>query len=95
MDKICDSCKQSKPIALYNKSHTSKDGHRHTCMDCYAIKKQTKHKIADLVILLADAQQTIAEDVYRKKYYEMQMKYDLLIQELTDGATVSEILGKV
>ena len=84
-EKICRGCKLPKPLTEYYSSPSSKGGYRSTCKKCCAIKRQTNHKISELVVLLAEANKKIEDNIYHKKYLEIMMRYDLLIQDIKDN----------
>lgn len=44
MEKICNVCRQSKPLALFLKDCTRKDGYGYRCKECQKSYSKTHHK---------------------------------------------------
>ena len=40
LNKICTSCGVDKPLAMYGKAKTCKDGHRNYCKGCHRVRKE-------------------------------------------------------
>ena len=40
LSKVCNACNIEKPLDMYSKANTCKDGHRNYCKECYRLRKE-------------------------------------------------------
>lgn len=81
--KICSKCKRELPLANFNKSAKSPDGHQYYCKECKASKKKEdyeKLKLLPKLELLATFQPRELIEELRRRGYSGELKCTLTVK---------------